>query len=354
MSDERVRKAEALKKAKEEFMENNKSNATPFFVENQSNVSTTYKQSDLPELPAIHFRGCNNCNFTLSPGTTVVKVLLENCNNSTLTLDKCVVSTATLEIWRSDNCKLTVDCFLGTLQADLCKNTLIQYAAAAQLGSVVQAGMQGLTVKFQDGSIPDFRTGLEELRAEFGADKVNDDTDQFITRVVEGKLLTEPIIRLLNDFPTTAREKAEFDAQAAKKAEAMEKLAREMLQQHSVADADAAASTAPPPAEEDLSAAARAKFKKDQGNASFKAGDPQQAAVFYTEALLLDDKDHSLYSNRAACFLKLGLPAKALVSLLRENMGNSEHSFPQPEPPFPGPSRTPQHPCPCRRTRRRA
>ena len=119
MSDERLRKAEALKKAKEEFMENNKSNATPFFVEGQSNANLSYVQTDLPNLPAVHFRGCKGCQFTIPSGTTVVKVLFENCQDCTLTLDKCVISTATLEIWRSDNCKLSVDCFIGTLQAGL-------------------------------------------------------------------------------------------------------------------------------------------------------------------------------------------------------------------------------------------
>jgi len=63
---------------------------------------------------------------------------------------------------------------------------------------------------------------------------------------------------------------------------------------------------------EDTSDAARALFKKNQGNASFKENDFQQAAVFYTESLLLDDKNHAVLSNRAACFLKLGQAGKAL------------------------------------------
>ena len=48
-----------------------------------------------------------------------------------------------------------------------------------------------------------------------------------------------------------------------------------------------------------------------QGNEAFKAGNYQQAAVHYTEALTLDDAQHALYSNRAACFLKLGRYAQA-------------------------------------------
>ena len=48
-----------------------------------------------------------------------------------------------------------------------------------------------------------------------------------------------------------------------------------------------------------------------QGNEAFKANEYQQAAVFYTEALTLDGSQHTIYSNRAACFLKLGRSARA-------------------------------------------
>merc|ERR550514_1499348 len=57
--------------------------------------------------------------------------------------------------------------------------------------------------------------------------------------------------------------------------------------------------------------AARVDFKKKEGNARFKEANYQQAAVLYTEALALDDQQHALYSNRAACFLKLGRYAQA-------------------------------------------
>ena len=48
-----------------------------------------------------------------------------------------------------------------------------------------------------------------------------------------------------------------------------------------------------------------------QGNARFKEANYQQAAVLYTEAISLDDSQHALYSNRAACFLKLSRYAQA-------------------------------------------
>eukprot|EP00286_Rhodomonas_abbreviata_P024386 CAMPEP_0181314862 /NCGR_PEP_ID=MMETSP1101-20121128/15052_1 /TAXON_ID=46948 /ORGANISM="Rhodomonas abbreviata, Strain Caron Lab Isolate" /LENGTH=251 /DNA_ID=CAMNT_0023421999 /DNA_START=68 /DNA_END=819 /DNA_ORIENTATION=+ len=232
MSDERVRKAEALKKAKEDFLANNKTNSTTFFVEDKNQVSVTYRQTDLPELPAIHIRRCCDSTFTIAPETTLVKVLFEGCKNCKIILEKCVISTATMEMWRSDNCEVTVDCFLGTFQVDLCKETSIKYTEAKHLGTLVQAGMHDLRVSFLDDAFPEFHTGVKQLREEHG--EVDEEAGQFITRVFEGKLLTEPIIRLLNDFPTTLREKAEFDSAAQKKAEAMEKLARDMLKDTSL------------------------------------------------------------------------------------------------------------------------
>ena len=41
-----------------------------------------------------------------------------------------------------------------------------------------------------DGSFPDMCTGLEELRKAYPDDTINDDTDQYITRIVAGELLT--------------------------------------------------------------------------------------------------------------------------------------------------------------------
>jgi hypothetical protein len=39
----------------------------------------------------------------------------------------------------------------------------------------------------------------------------DDKTTQFTTRLVDGEVLTEEVIRLANDYPTTVREKAIHD-----------------------------------------------------------------------------------------------------------------------------------------------
>jgi len=86
--------------------------------------------------------------------------------------------------------------------------------------------------------------------------------------------------------------------------EQMKTMLKEQAEQASVATVQAEQT-------EEGRMAARIEYKKKQGNEAFKANEYQQAAVFYTEALTLDGSQHTLYSNRAACFLKLGRYAQA-------------------------------------------
>ena len=137
----------------------------------------------------------------------------ENCRKCTIALRDIALQTATLEVWRCVDSELQIGCYVGTLQADLCEDVRLSFAESKQLGSLVQAGMHKLRLSFLDGSFPDYATGLEELRAAHPDDAINDDTDQYITRIIGGELLTERIVRLHNDFPTTMREKAAFDAE---------------------------------------------------------------------------------------------------------------------------------------------
>ena len=67
---------------------------------------------------------------------------------------------------------------------------------------------------------------------------------------------------------------------------------------------------APPAA--DAASAARAAEQKARGNECFTSMAYAQAAVYYTEALALDPSLTACLSNRAACWLKLGTPEKAI------------------------------------------
>eukprot|EP01085_Mycamoeba_gemmipara_P005265 Mycagemm_TRINITY_DN10139_c0_g1::TRINITY_DN10139_c0_g1_i1::g.5265::m.5265 type:complete len:137 gc:universal TRINITY_DN10139_c0_g1_i1:717-1127(+) len=58
---------------------------------------------------------------------------------------------------------------------------------------------------------------------------LSDQTDQFIVRFVEGKLLQELIVRLKNGYPTTEREAAVFDENQRKKDEHMRREAEKLI-----------------------------------------------------------------------------------------------------------------------------
>jgi hypothetical protein len=209
--EEKMTKAEALKRAKEENKLDKMSNSILFIVEGKEKESLTLAQADLPDLPTLHFKNCRFCSYTIPEGTKIVKILFESCHDTKLEFKGCIVSTSIVEVWRSDRCELTVDCSIGTLQVDVCNDLTVTYSKAAHMGMVVQAGVQRLRLCFADGAAEEYRTGLDEIRAgQAGAEAVsiNDTTDQCITRFVDGRLLTERILRLANDYPTTAREKA--------------------------------------------------------------------------------------------------------------------------------------------------
>ena len=90
--------------------------------------------------------------------------------NTRRLLNKCTFSLLTLS-----GCTVNIDCDVGTCQVDMCKDTKVLYASKTQLGSLVQAGMKDLTVKFLDGSAGDFVTGLDQLRAQHPDVNINDE-----------------------------------------------------------------------------------------------------------------------------------------------------------------------------------
>ncbi|KAK3277741.1 hypothetical protein CYMTET_14267 [Cymbomonas tetramitiformis] len=309
-------KREMLKRVKEEY-EGTSSKANQFLVEHLESTTKTFSQKDLPELPVLHLKNNKNCELIIPEETKIVKLLVEDCHNCTVTLNG-KVATEVAEVWSCNDTTVILCSAVKTLQVDLCKELTVKFSLKSNFGSLVQAGIYGLHLRFADSPSEDMDTDFTALKEQYP--DINDQTDQFITRLIDGVLCTEQIVRLKNEFPTTMREQNAFEQEQTKNAEAMEDAVRQMLGSsigEQVANSDQRKL-------EELAEAVsgdkggiatkedRADYKKNQGNDAFKAGNHLQATVFYTEAIVLTPDNHIVYSNRCACFLKTGEYGKAL------------------------------------------
>eukprot|EP00002_Diphylleia_rotans_P022966 TRINITY_DN4510_c0_g1_i2.p1 TRINITY_DN4510_c0_g1~~TRINITY_DN4510_c0_g1_i2.p1 ORF type:complete len:447 (-),score=101.96 TRINITY_DN4510_c0_g1_i2:182-1522(-) len=77
-------------------------------------------------------------------------------------------------------------------------------------------------------------------------------------------------------------------------------------------DSNAAAPQSPVAPKIDPITLEKAQKLREQGNNEFRSGNFEKAAILYGEAIELDSFTHTLFSNRSACYLKLGQADKAL------------------------------------------
>jgi hypothetical protein len=96
------------------------------------------------------------------------------------------------------------------------KSLTATYARVEHLGQVAHAGVEVLRLNFECTPALSTVTGTAILRETVKPDlAVDDKMTQFLTRYLAPskdaakQVLTEEVIRLANDFPTTHREKAE-------------------------------------------------------------------------------------------------------------------------------------------------
>jgi len=323
---------ELLKQAKERLKDelDGPSRAKPHAFEKLVDVTRVIEASELPELPVVIVRGCTGCTITLPASLTLIKLQIEQCTNCTIEVGARLL-TETVEVWACDDCAVRLGSMSRTVQLDKCARLALTFGSVAFFDRIMHTGPRGVALKFDDAAFLDTTLDLDALRKAQNDETIDEETDQFITRRVGSEaqsLQTELIIRLCNDFPTTDREVADFERRTRMHEGKLDEVVDGMLGSslgRSLTDAEkeqmkemmrqqsAAASAAQVQTEQTAEGRkeARVTFKKNEGNAAFKAGNYQQAAVFYTEALALDASQHALYSNRAACFLKLGRYAQA-------------------------------------------
>ncbi len=290
----------------------------------------TISLDELPPLAVVSVRDCSGSTIRLPASSSAVKFYVESCDDCSVQLDGKVI-TETLEIWRCHGVKVHVGASpVKTVQVDESSGLELAFARRALFERLYTSGARSTVLSFGDapecGGSVDF-DALQREHASAGT-QVSPETDQFITRLVDGALLTELIIRLSNDFPTTEREVAEFARATSMAKDKVDDVVatmvgsglgqnlsaaerdqmRQMVLDHSE-QADAARAQAERTAEGRL--AARVEYKRRAGNEAYSSGDYQQAAVLYSEALALDDTVVAILSNRAAAFLKLGRYAQA-------------------------------------------
>lgn len=326
-------KEQLLKQAKERAkteLADGPSRAKPHIVEGLTGATLSLERDAMPELPVLMVRNCTACEVTLPSGALAIKVQLEGCERCTFVLDGRVL-TETVEVWDCAGCTVRFNAKTATVQVDKCRELTLAYAQAGFFDRLMHTGARTVRLTFADAPALATTLELDELQKAHPTITLDEATDQFITRRLSdasGALTTELVVRLCNDFPTTDREVRDFGERTRVHADKLDEVVEGMLGSSlgkNLTDAEReqmktmmreqseAASAAQATAEQTAEGrhAARVDFKKKEGNARFKEANYQQAAVLYTEAISLDDSQHALYSNRAACFLKLGRYAQA-------------------------------------------
>lgn len=288
----------------------------------------------------------------------LIKVQLANLHDMTVTL-RCKVITGLLEISHCSNLtvKLEKDSTIVTVQADLCQGLNLEFHDAPSGKSkglptasttifwggdkddrIFHAGVSKLKVQlYRDGFVDlETMTDYKENGAASAGNATPEEV-QFATSVLNGEMVTEKVLR--NGMPITDREMKEVE----RKKEEIRKAVDQKLGGIKIIDKDGN-EVAP---KKDLGVVTTVdddtievngdiesiikdcESQKAKGNEAFVAGEYAQALLLYTLALdkadelpdVADNNDkkeslfprHVVYSNRSACFLKLGHHEKALA-----------------------------------------
>jgi len=300
----------------------------------------------------------------------IIKLFITNVHHCTI-LVKCKIISGTLELHNCSHVKVIVtsDATVATIQADLSNNVQIEFRDAPSGRNVdprrhklywgddrddriFHAGVTDMTVRLIRDDVVESELTADYLRD--GATTIGNASPeeyQFVTSCLNGALVTEQVVRSgqttgSNVRAMTPREVDDEKKRRERAAELALAMAEDMIQ---IKDKDGNVLAKKVPVEPPIAAAAdnvddavaevyggmtaveikeivaECEQNKVRGNEAFGAGEYGQAILLYSLALdkadeLPDDGATSnklfprdlLYSNRAACFLKLGQHDKAL------------------------------------------
>uniref|UniRef100_A0A7S3L5R1 Uncharacterized protein n=1 Tax=Amphora coffeiformis TaxID=265554 RepID=A0A7S3L5R1_9STRA len=287
----------------------------------------------------------------------IIKAFLNNIHNCTVII-KCKVISGTLEMHNCSNVIVRVesDATIATVQADLSKDMVLEFRDAPSGKNTAVLPHQKKMYWGEDGDDRIFHAGVSNMTVrivrddmvdtEIIADYIKDGAEQignakaeemqFVTSVHDGQLMTEKVVRAGSTTGKNVRAmtQREIDAENKRREKAAAiaiQKAEEMLK---IKDKDGnlvEKKPVEPKADDDVEEVLSNDVKlivdecmqnKARGNEAFGTGEYGQAILLYSLALdkaeeLPADAPSSvfprdvIYSNRAACFLKLGQHEKA-------------------------------------------
>lgn len=288
----------------------------------------------------------------------IIKAFIGNVHNCTIII-KCKLISGTIEVHNCSNVTIRVESegTVATVQADLSENLTIEFRDAPSGKNVAlpgqkkmywgedaddrifHAGIKNLCVRIVRDEYVDMEVNSDYLKD--GAVSVGNATPeefQFVTSVVNGELVTEKVVRAGSTTGKNARAMTQRELDKEKdlreKTAAMAlNMAEDMIQikdKHGNPLAKRESTISVEPMDDDVEEVLSAEIKdvleeceqnKARGNEAFGTGEYGQAILLYSLALdkaaELPDQDNKLfardivYSNRSACFLKLGQHEKA-------------------------------------------
>jgi Adenylate cyclase associated (CAP) C terminal/SEC-C motif len=196
------------------------------YVLNQQGKTETFAKDSIDQMAVIYFKGCRDCEYTVESRST--KVFIENCHNCTFSFNEKIISQV-MEVWKCTDVKISISVAVKTLQADLSTGLTISYDTTENFDQLVWAGCDKLSLSFakEDKKLA---TGLTEMSTEF--DDLLPEVDQFKLSILNGKLVSDRIVRLKGGYPTTNREADAFDAMVEKNDKAYMEYVRQMVKEN--------------------------------------------------------------------------------------------------------------------------
>lgn len=164
----------------------------------------TLGKDDVDPLATVVFQNCTRCNYVLD--TLCTKVFVNGCADCTIRVKGKVVS-ATMEVFQSRGLTVFCESAVHTVQADMNKDVVLNFADREHFKMVVWAGCESVSVEV--AGAPLLKTGLPEMQRAF--QNLRPEIDQFKIHFLGDKLVNERVVRLNNGFPTTQREADDFD-----------------------------------------------------------------------------------------------------------------------------------------------